>query len=281
MQEENSNTHTTSTTTSVFSKTHPIKAVFFDIDGTLISFHTRAIPESALWAIKKLQHQGIRVIVATGRSIQAVAPIRHLGFDGYVTFNGSACYDRDGNQLSRNTISPESIARLLDYTENREINFVFMYEHAVAVNLITPEIIASQTKLKLPVPPLLDRSNPDTDNVLQANVFIGPEEEPAFMESIMPDCVAARWTPLFADVNPAGISKKVGVELFCSYFGMDVSETMAFGDGGNDITMLHHAGIGVAMGNAGAEVKAAADYITTDADADGIWKALEHFGVIV
>ncbi|WP_343633949.1 Cof-type HAD-IIB family hydrolase [Fluviicola sp.] len=280
MQEKNPNTDSTTTPTSDFNKQQTIKAVFFDIDGTLISFNTRTIPESAVLAIQKLQEQGIRVIVATGRSIQAVTPIRHLGFDGYVTFNGSACYDKDGNQLSRYTISPDSISRLLHYTENREINFVLMYENTVAVNLVTPEIIASQTKLKLPVPPVLDRTNPDIGNVLQANVFIGPEEEAAFMQTVMPDCVAARWTPLFADVNPAGISKKIGLELFCSYFGLDVSETMAFGDGGNDITMLQYAGIGVAMGNAGANVKSAADYITTDADEDGIWKALEYFGVI-
>ena len=55
---------------------------------------------------------------------------------------------------------------------------------------------------------------------------------------------------------------------------------MAFGDGGNDSGMLRHAGIGVAMGNANEEVKAAADYVTTSVDEDGIYKALKHFGVI-
>ena len=55
---------------------------------------------------------------------------------------------------------------------------------------------------------------------------------------------------------------------------------MAFGDGGNDISMLRHAGIGVAMGNATDEVKAAANYTTTAVDEDGILNALVHFGVI-
>ena len=55
---------------------------------------------------------------------------------------------------------------------------------------------------------------------------------------------------------------------------------MAFGDGGNDIGMLRHAGIGIAMGNANDEVKAAADYVTASVDEDGIYKALKHFGVI-
>ena len=67
---------------------------------------------------------------------------------------------------------------------------------------------------------------------------------------------------------------------FIKRFGFKLEETMAFGDGGNDIGMLRHAGIGVAMGNANDEVKAAADYITASVDEDGIYKALKHFGVI-
>ena len=59
-----------------------------------------------------------------------------------------------------------------------------------------------------------------------------------------------------------------------------ISETMAFGDGGNDLTMLRAAGVGVAMGNALDEVKAHADYITSSVDEDGITNALKHFEII-
>ena len=62
--------------------------------------------------------------------------------------------------------------------------------------------------------------------------------------------------------------------------GLKREEIMAFGDGENDIDMLKFAGIGVAMGNASDEVKAAADYVTDSVDADGIAKALKHFGLI-
>ncbi len=55
---------------------------------------------------------------------------------------------------------------------------------------------------------------------------------------------------------------------------------MAFGDGGNDIAMLKHAGIGVAMGNSNDTVKAAADYVTDTVDNDGVIKALKHFGLV-
>ena len=58
--------------------------------------------------------------------------------------------------------------------------------------------------------------------------------------------------------------------------GLKVSETIAFGDGGNDISILRQAGLGVAMGNAKDNVKAAADYVTASVDDDGISKALAH-----
>ena len=262
------------------TNTQKIKAVFFDIDGTLISFKSREIPDSTVKAIKSLQEQGILVFVATGRPIKAVQPVRHLNFDGYVTFNGSACYDSDGAQLSLKTIAPQSIKRLLDHTENNELNFVLMYEDGFAVNRLTPELAASYTKLDLPIPPLVDRENPKLDSVLQANIFVSPQEETEFMQTIMPDCVSARWTPVFADVNPIGVSKKIGLELFCNRYNIEASEIMAFGDGGNDLAMLTYAGIGIAMGNAGEEVKAIANYVTTDVDNDGILNALLYYGVL-
>ena len=65
-----------------------------------------------------------------------------------------------------------------------------------------------------------------------------------------------------------------------NYYGRDIEDTVAFGDGANDYEMLAAANIGVAMGNGTPEAKAAADYVTADCDEDGLQKALEHFGLI-
>ena len=89
-----------------------------------------------------------------------------------------------------------------------------------------------------------------------------------------------RWHPAFVDVTAKGNTKQNGIDQIIRHFGIKLEETMAFGDGGNDISMLRHAGIGVAMGNAKEEVKQAADYVTASIDDDGIAKALKHFGII-
>ncbi|MBQ5852530.1 MAG: HAD hydrolase family protein, partial [Rikenellaceae bacterium] len=81
-------------------------------------------------------------------------------------------------------------------------------------------------------------------------------------------------------VNLRGVSKQQGVDTMLAYFGISREEAMAFGDGGNDVSMLGHVGWGVAMGNAVDTAKQAAVYVTDTVDNEGICKALQHFGLI-
>ncbi|NCD72489.1 Cof-type HAD-IIB family hydrolase [Mucilaginibacter agri] len=259
---------------------HTIKAVFFDIDGTLVSFKTNAVAESTKLAIQNLRNKGIKVIISTGRSINSLDHVKEIEFDGYICFNGGYCATREGTVLHRQAIDSADIKRLLDYSLSDPISFALMYEDSVKVNDTTAEVAGMYAHLNLPVPPMLDRSTAKINNVLQANIFLRPDDEPQFMREVMPNSVATRWTPLFADVNANGLSKAIGIETFCNFFGIAITETMAFGDGGNDIEMLKRTGIGVAMGNANQNVKEVADYITDDTDNDGIWKALLHYQII-
>jgi len=259
---------------------NPIKAVFFDLDGTLISFNTRSIPPSTEKALQSLKQKGIKIIAATGRSITMLDHVSHLDFDGYVTFNGGYCLSKEEQLLHKETIDTGDITRLLTHTNSPSIPFVLMTQSTTMTSHVTRDIEVLHEELKLPVPPLLDKNQLNTSDILQANVFITPENEAQFMQTVMPNCVASRWTPVFMDVNPKAVSKQVGIDVFCRHFSIEVAETMAFGDGGNDMTMLKHAGIGVAMGNASQRVKDVADFVTDDTDNNGIWNGLEKFGVI-
>ena len=90
----------------------------------------------------------------------------------------------------------------------------------------------------------------------------------------------ARWHPLFTDIVNKENDKKEGMFKILDYYKFNIDSSMAFGDGGNDISILKAAGIGVAMGNASEEVKTAADYVTTSVDDDGIANALRHFALL-
>lgn len=97
-----------------------IKAVFFDIDGTLVSFNTHKVPESTMKAFELLHEKGIKTFVATGRhpSIMSLGNnLDQLKFDGYVTLNGQYCFN-DKEIIYKNSISPEDIKNLIEFLKD-------------------------------------------------------------------------------------------------------------------------------------------------------------------
>lgn len=82
------------------------------------------------------------------------------------------------------------------------------------------------------------------------------------------------------DVNMRGIDKSIAARKVMEYYGFTMEESMAFGDGGNDVSLVRDVALGVAMGNACDALKEVADYITTSVDEDGISRALEYFELI-
>ena len=99
------------------------------------------------------------------------------------------------------------------------------------------------------------------------------------MADVLKNCDAHRWHPDFADIISKGNSKSTGIDAMLAHYGIKLDESMAFGDGGNDISMLKHAGIGVAMGNASEEVKKSADFVTASVDEDGVALMLKRMGL--
>ena len=256
-----------------------IKAVFFDIDGTLVGFKTHRVPDSAKRAIAALRAKGVRVFIASGRQLLAINNLEDLQFDGYVTLNGGYCIV--GEQvIYKHSMPPEDMVSLVQYMEEREdFPCIFVHENAFCINYTDERTDEVFRLLNFPQPPTLPLREAATGDIFQLVAFFTKEQEKAIM-AVMPHCEATRWNPLFSDVIPKGSSKQVGVDKMLDYFGISLDESMAFGDGGNDVLMLKHVGIGVAMGNAEDEVKRAADYVTDSVDEDGIEKALRHFGVI-
>ncbi len=258
-----------------------IKAVFFDVDGTLLSFKTHQIPESTLEAISLLQKKNIRVLLATGRSFHQLQKPEFKNFDGYVTFNGNVCLNHNQEIFFKNSIPKSDLEALIAYQENvRPFPCAFMSIQENTLNYVDDDVVSVFNMLSLPIQKTKDMREAIKNDVIQLNVFLNPQEEKDVMEKALVSCETSRWTDLFADVNVKNTNKSTGVDQFAKLFNIDVAETLSFGDGGNDLAMLKHTGIGVAMGDASANVKAAADYVTDGVDDNGIWNALKHFEII-
>lgn len=96
----------------------------------------------------------------------------------------------------------------------------------------------------------------------------------------MPECVSGRWHPEFTDNTAKTAGNGQGMKAIAKHKGFDPTRTIAFGDGGDDLSMILQAGTGVAMANATDTLKQTADYITDSVDEGGIQNALKHFQVI-
>ena len=140
------------------------------------------------------------------------------------------------------------------------------------VTEVNDRVQAVSDLIEIPVPPVA--------SIEEAYFTAEEEKETDIFGKVLTHCEPMRWYPLFADIIARGNSKSTGIDKVLEYFDINLKDTMAFGDGGNDIPMLKHVATGIAMGNAEPHVKAVADYVTTSVDEDGIANALKHFGLI-
>lgn len=258
------------------------KALFFDVDGTLVSFDTHHIPQSTIDALTLARARGIKVFTSTGRPPQLLNNIPEVEpvMDGYILATGALCLC-DGHVVRKDVIPPHEAEAIVRFCQECGLPAVVVGTRDIQIvnrNDLVNEVFYGMLKVtynKFDVP--LDEVL--AQGILQITPFLTADEEKILLPHL-PGCNSARWYPAFCDITSASADKANGVRAIAEYLGIDMSETMAFGDGGNDMPMLRIAGTGVAMGNALDEVKAHADYVTTDVDDNGVRNALQHFGLI-
>ena len=255
-----------------------IKAAFFDIDGTLFSHTIHAIPESTKRTVKLLREKGIKVFIATGRSLKETkrVPLGDMKFDGYVTLNGQICLDAEENILFEVPIKGEDGAYLLDAFVNKKFPLAIVEKERIYINYIDDSVIRAQKSVNIPLLPIKEYQGAP---IYQFIGYMNWEETGKIAPKI-PNCKITRWYDEGIDIISKDGGKANGIQKVLEFYGMTKEEIIAFGDSDNDMDMLEFAGIGVAMGNAEESVKAVADYVTTDIDEDGIWNACRHLELI-
>ena len=257
-----------------------VKAIFLDVDGTLISFKTHKIPQTTIDALTKVHEKGMKIIIATGRGATDLLELEAIPYDAVVSLNGSRCVLRNGTEIVSYPIGREDFHTVLHLAEQYGFPLALEVEKGILVNYVNDTVIALSELTKHPVPQVVDIvSEFDACTCCQLCIYCGEEVEKEIMNQL-PGLAVSRWNPYFADVNVAGVNKASGMVDVAACLGFSLDESMAFGDGGNDIPMLKAAGIGIAMGGASSRVKECADFITDDVDEDGILHALVHYGII-
>ena len=277
-----------------------IKAIFFDIDGTLIADNGKAMASTRA-AIKEARKQGVLCGVATGRGpVELEKVIDYLDLDMFITYNGQFVYTKQ-NLIYAKPFSKNILEEIVAYADENYRQVMFGGETKVAGSLT---IRLSQSPVmqrylrfvpkKFPVgvlKKLLQRLSPNRNakryqslDILREPIYqcimLSPESEKEKLKQKLPSCDFKRSNAYSVDIVPKKGSKMKGIHEFLAYEGIAIEEAMAFGDHENDIEMLKGVGIGVAIGNAQQAAKTAAKYVTASNNEDGIAQALRHYGII-
>ena len=260
-------------------KAKKIKVIFFDIDDTLRNSKTGFIPTSIPTVFKQLREKGVLTGIATGRGIFGVVPeIRELKPDFFVTLNGAYIEDKKGNVIDNNKISKDKVESYIAWSKEVGIDYGLVGSHTAKLSTRT-ELISEAID---PIYPDLDV---DPDFYEKEDIYQMWTFEDRGDDLILPDTLSStlrmvRWHEHSSDVVPISGSKAAGVAKVVEHLGLKPENVMVFGDGLNDLELFDYAGISIAMGNSHEKIKEKADYITKTLEEDGIFDALERFGMV-
>ena len=270
-----------------------VRLIAFDLDGTLFDDQKR-IPEENLKALYAADAAGIVLVPATGRILQALPEVLlQTGLFRYFIFaNGASVYDlQTQKQLFKACISPELAIEVFSWLDGLPVLYdcyrgewgymtQWMYDAAPEFFETEPEILKLVKRLRKPVPELKENIRTVSLPLEKLQVYFRPEQME--LRSLLLKEIPRRFPMLRAtsslknniELNSIAAGKGAALQALCRHLGLEIKDTVAFGDGLNDADMLEAAGYGVAMENADPRIKEKADVVTENNNDAGVGKEI-------
>ena len=270
-----------------------VKLIALDLDGTLFNSQSQ-ISAHNIDTIKKANEAGAAVVISTGRPYSGL-PFEQLKGSGIrfaITTNGSAIYEiESGKCLFEEAMDEDIILPILDFLLTKDIHmdafiggkgYTPVQCVAAGQKLANPPALKHyilNTRVRVDNLPLFIHENQLKVQKMTLNfypegdIFKDREEVRKYLES-NPAVTTVSGGYNNLEFTRADVNKGVGLQKMAQLLDIPVAQTMAVGDTENDLAIIRAAGFGVAMGNATAAVKSAADYITTSNDEDGVATAI-------
>ena len=270
-----------------------IRIILLDLDGTLLT-HDKQLSPGNRAALERAAAMGIWIVPSTGRFYQGMpAVVRELPFVRYaVTINGAQVYDgKEDAVLHRAEIAPAAAERVFDRLDALPVIYDCFLDgwgymdarHYAQIDrfIADPRVNRMVKDLRRPVEDFRAFIRRENRPLQKIQMFFRDldrrREALEVLPRDLPDMAVTSSIPNNIEINDKAATKGEALRFLCRHLGVDVRDTMAFGDGSNDMSMIQAAGIGVAMANADPALRAAADYVTDTNDADGVAKAIARF----
>ncbi len=269
-----------------------IRLIALDLDGTLLN-EEKHISEENRRALRECIEQGIYIVPTTGRTLEGI-PEEVKGIPGVryaITVNGGKIMDKTENRvIDSRILEPEQALAVIDIVRNYPVMYdAYINGRGVCEQRFLDHLeeygITGAGKnfiksMRDAYPSIRDHIEESGEQVEKLNIFF---RDLSCREEIREKVNALGFTVVSSsmynnlEVNAKGATKGDGILRLAACLGISPDETMAFGDGENDISMIEKAGMGVAMGNAGAFLKERADYVTRTNDENGVAWAIDRF----
>lgn len=264
------------------------KIIAVDIDGTLLNSN-RIITKKTKEALIKAQEMGHIVVIVSGRDPIGVFPFaKSLEFDkhnGLISnFNGGRITNyQSGKILINHTMDIKLASDILKFSEeNLDMHYILYTNQGIITNssetYVIDEIASkafSHYKVVSDIAYNLDFA--PNKIMFSQNPQLIDKDAKKLRDKFSSLTDQVKSTPYFYEIMPKGISKGKSLSELADYYGINMKDTIAFGDEENDLTMIKMAGKGIVMGNGTDFMKSVADFITKTNDEDGIAYYLENF----
>lgn len=261
-----------------------IKLITTDIDGTILKYDG-TFNQPVYDCIQKLEHNGVKVILITGRmhkSAKKIADMFNLQ-NPIVSFQGALIKDnsKEEKTLYARYIPIDTTKNILKWSKSQKIDVnLYMDDELYSEN--ENGSIKQYTKAQNIPYFIKDFESLKIENVNK--VLLIDYEDAEHVTEIKnqltkdyPELYIVKSTEYFCEVCHPEATKGDGVRFLQQYYGITKEETLAIGDHDNDIELLQAAGVRAAMGNGSDDLKNVADFVTDTVDNDGFVKAVEKY----
>lgn len=260
------------------------KVLVTDMDGTLLNSR-KEISAATKEAIGDILRRGHKVILASGRPTPGMRPyeseLELKKYGGYLmSFNGARIVECDtGEIIYQRTLPSVLLPELYRFAREAECGLATHLENEAISAFVPDRYITMEAHMNGMSVRMVEDFIDFVDFDVYKCLMTAEPARAAVLEKQLQDkfghaASIYRSDPYFIEVMPKNVDKAASLARMLAVIGMGLEDTVCCGDGYNDLSMIKCAGVGVAMGNAQPEVKAAADYITADNDSDGLAEAI-------
>lgn len=259
-----------------------VRLICCDVDGTLARDDKSISDVNIEWIKRAINEKHIKFVIVSGRMYSGIVPLyNRIGVtEPLSALNGAILYDEHGTIIRNHKISKNDMVLIIDILREFKIETLIINEN----RWYTEKQEGYLYSVKRPIY--------QQDSIMCSfNKYIRTNSANKILcmskdSSLLRDAaqrlneenldIAFYYGKDFIEMMPGGVNKGSAIDDLSSYYDIDKSDIMALGDDFNDIDMLEKAGYSVAMGNAAAEIKGVAQYITDTNEKDGVAKALER-----